>query len=200
MSELLSFPAPEEGSLKRMLGQIAVPLLLFAVSLSFLLLLSQFLLIGRLAKVEVAGGSKSVEEMQMLRSSLTASIVSAEEKRGNLLFPERDATYASIVKLQEKDRGMERLHVQILEQATGLSSSPDAIHLDEITFSPDLQKVLLKGDVRFVGPRSMTLLAQFTDALRRLPSVTALEGEEFTRLDDPKTGFHSPFSLTLTIQ
>jgi hypothetical protein len=200
MQDTLLLSAPPESSLRRVLGQVSVPLLLFAVSLSFLLLLSEFLLIGRLQKVEVAGGSKSVMEMQALHKSLTASIVSTEEKRGDLLFPERDDLYMSVRALQDEGQTTERLYAEILEQVKGLSSAPDSIHIDVLQVTPDAHTVTLKGDVRFVGPRSMTLLAQFTDSLRRLPEVKALEGETFTRLDDPKMGFHSPFDLTLTLQ
>jgi hypothetical protein len=46
----------------------------------------------------------------------------------------------------------------------------------------------------------MTVLAQFTEVLREDPRIVSLIAPNFTRLQDPKIGPHSPFTITLSLR
>ena len=64
-----------------------------------------------------------------------------------------------------------------------------------------MEKIVeISGDVRNVGLRSMTVLAQFVDAVASLPSVASVQRPVFTREKDEDVGFHSPFTFHITLQ
>jgi hypothetical protein len=72
----------------------------------------------------------------------------------------------------------------------------DGVVIERLRMDAVTREVRVHGDVRGVGPGSMTVLAEFVDLLRAHPSVHALKAPAFTREDDPGVGFHSPFTLS----
>ena len=76
----------------------------------------------------------------------------------------------------------------------------DAIVLLGYYFSADSNTVEVRGDVRNVGPRSMTVLAKFVEEVRDIAMVLDVASSRFTRLEDDDVGFHSPFVLRIILQ
>lgn len=92
------------------------------------------------------------------------------------------------------------LQDQVERIAADVAEGESMIVID--SFSVDLSEgtVHLSGDVRNVGPRSMTLLASFVEAIGEASFVGDLEPPAFTRVDDGKGNVHSPFSFSFTIE
>ena len=179
------------------LRRTAVPFLLFAIVLTALLVLSWLLLLPALTQVEMGGRERSVAELRSYRSDLRASILELEGRRDEFVRPEGDSVYEV---LRERKRtqpdifaqkdALQRLSVSLVPKQR------DVVALEALRYDASNDSIELTGDVRNVGPRSMTILAQFTEALRRLPFIESVQTPRFVREDDPVLGPHSPFTIT----
>jgi len=58
----------------------------------------------------------------------------------------------------------------------------------------------IRGEIRNVDTRTMTVLAEFAQSLTSLPAVASATTPTFAREEDSKIGFHSPFDITLTLK
>ncbi len=58
----------------------------------------------------------------------------------------------------------------------------------------------ITGDVRNVGPRSMTVLAQFTEELRSQPFTSEIRHPSFSRVQDKDGNFSSPFNIQIILE
>lgn len=189
---LPSPPAPRAIALR-----LAPPLLLFSLALSMLLLASWHFLLPRFLTVEVNGEAKSGSEIMAYKAALEADIRGKEEKRDAFLLPVHDARFLLLGESRHTRRSVARALQDIRQSARNMGDGVVVLSRIAVHQQGTLE---LAGDVGSVGPRSMTMLAAFVDALEHLPGVSSVTEPRYERIDDPKTGPHSPFTLSLQMQ
>jgi hypothetical protein len=182
-----------------MLERLALPFFLFAFVFAVIIAGARVLWFPQLLRVQVAGVARDVPAMQEYRATLQEEIKSLTERREELIMPLHDEDFEFLKARTKQHASFAFLHDVISTQAQTVTNQPDAIHMSAMSYQPDRKNLTLTGDVRFVGPRSMTVLAQFIDSLSALPFVTSLQTPIFDRIEDPKTGFHSPFTAELSL-
>jgi len=195
MLSLPGHPQPFGIILKR----VAVPFVVFAGVLLALLVLSWFLLLPRLTRVAVGGERRTAEDVMSYRNALAADIQRQEEDREAFVLPFLHPQYETMKR--DRDVALSIMDVQerLEEAARSVTSQPDAVHLYGLSFDANTNVVSLRGDVRFVGPSSMTVLAQFVETLRSKPFVAEIREPQFQRLDDADIGPHSPFEFSFRL-
>lgn len=180
------------------INRIAMPSLLFAGSLFGLLLLSWTFLLPRFTHVERPDGSRlSPRQVSTLERAIKAELTNAEEHRMTLVRAVNDPLYVSL----RTNRDAQMTPTDILEHirltAARIGAADDVVHIHQIAV--DGSRVTLKGDVRNVGLRSMTVLAAFTDAVADLPFVDDIHRPAFTRVQLPDGTYQSPFELSFSL-
>lgn len=181
------------------LARIALPLLLFTGILCALLLLSYALLLPRFTRVDVMGKRLSPREVIEHRNQLTASLHALEEDRSTLILPFIDPLFDALKSLRGATPSLTVIHRELADAAARTGEASGTILLSSLSFDVETREVRVSGDVRHVGPRSMTLLASFIEQVESLPMVTALVRPAFAREEDPQIGFHSPFTFTFSV-
>ena len=189
---------PSVGSIIR---RVALPFLLFSTVFFGLLLLSYYLLLPRLTQVEVAGKQHNTAQLQSYVTDLQAEVNKLEDARSDFVTPLRDGLYGAIKKDKFSTKGFNDLQEQIIDTAEKvIEEKEEAIHFASFEYFPTKQIFHLSGDVSNVGPRSMTLLAQFVDLLKGMEEVESVDLPRFTREHSEEKGYYSPFDFTLHIQ
>ena len=187
-------------SLSEIFRRAALPFALFTGVLAGLLICSWYLLLPMFTRVEVGGSVLDLASLLTYRAQLQAELATAEEARAASLLPMRDASYETLKDRKRRAPSILGIRETLRSIARGITEQPDAVHLSRFALLPDGKTLQLSGDVRFVGPRSMTILAQFIDALENSPLVAAVSLPRFVREEDPVTGPHSPFSVNITLK
>ncbi len=175
------------------------PLFLFAAVLAGLLLLSFALLLPLFTRVEVQGSLRSLKDLEELRSDLESKVTDASARRESAVLPFHDARYAALANAGESTSNFSELRRALQKKSDAIIDQPDAIHLDAITYDAEEQSLMIEGDVRFVGARSMTLLAQFVEEMTKDPIFAEVALPRFMREDGPY-GPHSPFIIEATFR
>ncbi len=191
-------PAPR-ASAATILRRVALPFFLFSTLLFGLLALSWFFLVPRLTRVEVVGSVLGYAELQERRSDLSQEILAAERRREDLTLAIHQPQYLALKAAREARLSLPELKVRLQDIAKKTVTQQDAIHVSALSYDVEKKVVAAEGDVRFVGSRSMTVLAEFVENLRADPAFASVSTPTFLREDDAVTGPHSPFSLTLTL-
>ena len=194
------FPPVVSHTPGAVLARIAMPFCLFSLFLAMLLAVSSVVLLPRFTRIEVGGVSRDVVALRAYRDDLVAKIKDMEDKRHEYMNTVREPAYRTILEHKRARPEFLRLREDVTREAAAAAEQPDAVHITMLHYQPERGDLTFAGDVRFVGPRSMTVLAEFVDALARLPFVAATTQPSYDRQEDPKTGPHSPFTLTLQIQ
>jgi hypothetical protein len=179
--------------------RLAMPFLLFSMVLFGLLLLSWMLLMPNMTRMNISGKLLSAHSVQEYHDDIKQEILVLEDERNQLITPVYDERHINLV--QQKQHTYSFYQMKRLIENAAYTLIPDthnvvnifALHLDQET-----QIISLRGEVTNVGPRSMTVLAQFIDALDVLPFVSSVTQPSFTREEDPDRGFYSPFAITLS--
>ncbi len=171
----------------------------FSGLLALLLGFSWLFVLPRWSSVAIGNKEYSVAELQSYDMSLHASVLDLQQKRNALLVP-ADPTYAALRDGKQDAPLLATVLAQVVDQAHALSQKPDAVHIDRMEYVPATRTLVLTGDVRFVGTSSMTVLAQFTELLGKMSNISSLEQPTYARLQDPVTGPHSPFVISLSLR
>jgi ABC-type transporter Mla MlaB component len=191
--------APSRADHAALLQRVAQPFLLFSAVLTLLLIASDWYLLPRLTRVEVTGSVLDASGLQERKNELAERIAGLEEKRERFALAIHDAAYDA---LKERKLSLESfldLQSLVRETAAGVTDQADAVHISGFDYRPEQKNVRITGDVRHVDSRSMTVLAEFVDALRAQGFVASVETPPFTRADGPD-GPHSPFAFSLTLR
>ncbi len=188
-------------SLPDILERIAVPFALFSIVLLSLLLLSWYLLLPGFTTVDIAGSVRSIADVPLYEQQLMQDIAETQEARDMLVMPLKGSLYENLKEEKRSRALVMRLRSDILHVAISLvPSHPDGVHIQTISFHPSKESVEITGDVRNVGPSSMTVLAQFVDALGHVPSVQNVRASKFVREENAQLGFYSPFTIQLLLE
>lgn len=178
----------------------ALPFALFTGVLAGLMILSWYVLLPLFTRVNVGGSVLDLSSLLTYRAQLQAELLTAEEARAASLLPIQDPSYEMLKDRKRKTPSLLGIRRELRGIAAGLTEQPDAVHLSTFKLLADSKTLQMTGDVRFVGPRSMTILAQFIEALEDSPLVASVALPRFVREEDPVTGPHSPFSVHLTLR
>lgn len=191
-------PIPK-ASFDGILDRVALPFFIFSAVLGAFLLASAAMVLPQFKLVEVSGKTYDAAQLETLRAELTAKVGEAEKRRDELVLPEQEPTHEQAKDERRATPSIAGIRARMLDDMKSIDPA-HGIVVSTFAFDETKNVITLTGDVRNVGPRSMTLLAEFVDGLKKLPGVASIDGEEYVRQEDKKTGPHSPFSLTLHFQ
>ena len=195
----LTEPSAESLPLGLILQRIALPFFLFAAVLAGLLLLSWFLILPIFTSVEVAGTTHTVESLRSYRADLLSDISVAEADRSKYILPVHDEAYLALRVRRNAAPSFLSLFADLTKVASSVATQPDAIHLSKIQYRSDGKLVAIGGDVRFVGPRSMTVLSEFVEAAKKHFKAEEVALPRFVREEQEEIGPHSPFTFSLRL-
>ena len=111
-----------------------------------------------------------------------------------------DETYQALMHEKLSHTSFSLLKADILRIADESAEQNDAVHVSHFSYEPVPGTLKVEGDVRFVGPRSMTVLAQFIENVQAHAGVASMTMPRFVREENPGSGPHSPFTVTVTLQ
>lgn len=174
---------------------------LFSVVLAGLLTVSWYVLVPELTHVEVGGTVRGLQELKSYKSDLEARIISMEGERGSFLLPVDNDLYHRLKTLKESRLQFQRLRSELGHIVKNLvPDEKNIVKLESFTFDAKHSRAELRGEIRNVGPRSMTVLARFVEQIHQLPMVIDVETNRYTRQESDEYGFFSPFVLRLRMQ
>lgn len=192
-------PAPIRPDVATILWRFAWPFFLFSAVLAILLTISWTVLLPRYTRVEVGGAARSERDIVGYKQQLTAQIASQEEERREMVLSIDDPHYEALKEKRRQYRGLDSFRTELTALAKTITGKDDVIHWK--AFDEDSAGTLnVRGDIRNVGTRSMTVLAEFASKLSELPFVTSHTTPAFAREESPGIGPHSPFEITLTLR
>jgi hypothetical protein len=191
---------PSSLSMSDVIRRTALPFFLFSVVLTGLLLISWYALIPELTSVEIAGQKRGLKEIRAYRDDLVSQIETIEANRDEFLMPVQDPIFVGLrAKKQEVPEFM-GLRSDIGRVAQSMHPEMDgAVAISLFAVDIDAKQAKVNGEVRNVGPRSMTVLAEFIDEVRELPGIGEVDTSKYTRKEHPERGFFSPFSLAISL-
>lgn len=181
--------------------RMSIPVLLFCAVFATALGVSQIVILPALTEVEVGGAVRDAAGLKAHAVDLQAKIAGFQEDRDAELMPLHGTPYRTLA-----DMKLTRTPpIDVLDAFRELAraivpGNPGAVFIRSAASDSAENTFTLTGDVSGVGPRSMTVLAQFTEMLRDHPCVAALTAPSFARLEDPMIGPHSPFTIVLILR
>ncbi|MCA9370480.1 MAG: hypothetical protein KC680_00785 [Candidatus Peregrinibacteria bacterium] len=197
MQEDLQHPGPTLSDIVR---RTAIPFCLFAVVLTGLLTLSWLLLIPQITDVTVGGQSRDVSHLQEYNNQIQGEITLLEHKRGAYLLPIHHEVYERLKVIKNERSQFEDLRKELKRIRNELvPGNSTVVSIASITFDAGKHTADIRGDIRNVGPRSMTVLARFVEAVQAINFVIDVEPSQYTRKEDPTLGFYSPFTLHIRL-
>ena len=201
MTNMLNIlPAQRRPSLSAVLWHVSWPFFVFSAVLAVLLALSWSLLLPRYTRIEVGGSLRTADDIRLYQQRLTAQIEEKEEGRRQLVLAVHDPQYDELKEQRRSRVPLDDLRAALSELAKKITGKDDAVSWSAFQYDPEGKTLVITGDMHNVGTSSMTMLAQFSQSLKDLPFVASATTPAFTREEDPKTGFHSPFTITLTLK
>lgn len=192
-----STPEQQPGVFRR----LALPFLLFSAVLAVLLMLSWVLLLPEVTRIEVDGTAKTTNELKVYRAQLMRTITDLKGSRNEYLLPLKETEYGKLTKGKLDDERFDYLFEQVRSAGTQLiADKTDIVSLKKFSYDASLKKAVVEGMIRNVGPQSMTVQAQYIEALRVLPGIERVDNSRYTRKEDPEIGFYSPFVIELFVE
>ncbi len=198
MTELTSLPP--RPAFSAVLWRVAWPFFLFCGVLLSLLALSWTLLLPRYTRIDVGGTLRSAEGIEQYRSELAAQIAAKEEERRQMVLAVHDPSYDALKDHRRQRVPLEAMMSALIEYGKTTMGDEATVHWSGFDYDPAAKTLVIRGDIRDAGARSMTMLAQFADSLHAVPFVASVTVPPYGREDDPRVGFRSPFVITLTLQ
>jgi len=185
----------------KVVRRIAVSTFLFSTVFTGTLLISELFVLPRLTRVEIEGSSKSVSDVRQYHTELTADLLKLEQERNFYVLPLQNELFSELkeVKYGQKDYVVQK---EMIEQAADgfFMEGKKVVFIYSMQFDSEGSVLEVRGDVRNVGPRSMTILAQFTESVRSLPFVSSVQNPKFSRGHSEELGTYSPFVLRIHTQ
>ena len=195
-SEFGQETAQEAVAVSTILSRISSASLLFSAVFVTILLLSWLFLLPRLTQLQWQGQTVSLSAILPYEQSLRAQLVVLEAQRTKLVLPVQDAKYDALKVRKYCYPLVQDIDAQL--RAASAKMGENVAHIASLRFVQE-GTVTLTGEIHNVGPRSMTVLAQFVKELKGVGIVQDVKPPSFTREKGPQ-GFYSPFTLTLRIK
>jgi len=191
---------PVGPTLGHILKRVALPFFLFSAVLFGFLTLSWYLILPKLTTIEVAGQKRDAVQLKNYVMDLQANVLEMEDVRSELVTPLRSGLYGVAKEFKFSVLSPMSLCSQIMQIGSELvADQKDAIHISILRYNQSKGTLHLEGRVQNVGPRSMTVLAQFVEALKELEWVSDINLPRFTRDHDQEKGYISPFVFQLQL-
>lgn len=191
----------QSHSFEDIVRRTAFSFFLFSVVLAGLLTVSWYVLVPGLTHVEVSGTVRGLQELKSYKADLEARIISMEDERGSFLLPVDNDLYNRLKILKESRLEFQRLRSDLGQIVKDLvPDQKNVVQLESFTFDAKHSAAELRGEIRNVGPRSMTVLARFVEQIHSLPTVIDVETSRYTRQESDDYGFFSPFVLRLRMK
>lgn len=200
MSTLSPHLPARRPALSTVLWSVAWPFFLFSLVLVTLMTLSWLLLLPRYTRIDVGGQLRSAEDIRRYGADLTAQITSKEEERRQSVLAVHDPDYDRLKDGRRTRMPLDEIRTKLEKHAATVAGKTDAIIFSAFDYDPGMKTLVVRGEVRNVDTRSMTVLAEFATSLNDLPFVASNTTPAFSREEDKKTGFHSPFAITITLK
>jgi hypothetical protein len=182
-------------TLRDILARVSLPSALFGFSLLGFVAASWIFLVPQLLTIEVSGVAHRMGDLQGYRAELQTKILTAEEARQQALRAVQSPQYQALLDARVTAPSSFQIREQIDETIRKLDDR-NAVHIQQFSFTPGTREVQISGEVRGVGPRSMTVLAAWVDVLRSAAFVRDFRGPEFTRAASETNGPYSPFTMS----
>lgn len=192
--------ADSARSISEALKRLAIPMALFTVSLVGMLGISSFTILPALTTVEVSGNKNTMDELSRYAAKLEADIATFEAGRTATLEPLHDSPYSALIQRKLLAPKLRSFLDSLAQVIARVEPTEGVVVIEHLRFEPANNVAVLRGDVRNVGPQSMTVLAQLIESLRDTPSVASVTTPQFTRKQDAELGSHSPFTVNITLQ
>ena len=174
---------------------------LFSLVLTAFLALSWYVLVPELTRVEIGGSVRGLQELKDYKADLEGQIVALEESRGSFLLPVNHGLYQQLKRLKNDRLKFQDLRREIREVIKELvPGRTDVVVLSGFYFDASKNIGEIHGQVANVGPRSMTVVAQFVEEIHRIPMVINVETSRFTRQEGENGSFFSPFTIRMTVR
>lgn len=197
----MKHPHEKRQSLDQIFRRSSLQFFLFSAALMGLLMLSRYVLLPPLTQVEVSGSLMGLQELQVHKQGVEKDIIALEKKRNSFLSPQQSDIYRTLQK-----RKLARMRVQDIRKDIGriaktlVPDQEDVILLLGMEYDGRGDVVEIWGEVRNVGTRSMTVLAQFVESLRDLRLVKDIDASRYTRREDQDGSYYSPFDIYLLLE
>lgn len=184
------------------LQRTALPFFLFSLVLTTLLMITKMTVLPALLSVDIDGTTRNVQDLKTYHDVLAEQIAKKVDQRNTLILPMEGTDYRSLADWKQEQYSFSFLTSSLsqLAKAVPATEGGTAVYVESIRYYPIDKMVEMRGDVRNVGPRSMTVLAQFVESLQAEPYVSTVEHPTFTRVEDKNLGFLSPFHLKIALQ
>ncbi len=172
----------------------------FSATLAVALLISATVGLPLLASV-ATGAATTPGRVHERSAELSRQIAALEARRLMLVHPLSGSLYGTLLAERTQDRAW-RVALNAVQQLAATFPADDggaAVQITQIQLENDSGSLVLNGTVRGVGTRSMTVLAQFSEALQTLPNIETVQSPRFQRELDPN-GPYSPFMIHLLLQ
>lgn len=202
--EMGATEAPDESasgrvSLSAVLWRFSWPFCLFCFLLAALMTVSWALLLPRYTRVEVGGELRNTAQIIAHRAALEAKISSQESERRRLTMAVHDPQYDDLKAGRLGRVPLDELRSRLTEHAAKIAARNDVVLWNSFAYDPEEKMLRIRGSVGNVGVRSMTVLAAFAQSLKSLSFIAKVTTPRFMREEDYKTGFRSPFDITITL-
>ena len=184
------------------LHRTAVPFALFSAVLASLLLVTRETVLPALLSVEIGGSVRNVQELKTYHEALQEQVDRKEKQRNKLILPMEGSKYQNLTDWKQSQYELSFLtssFAQVAKKIPGLEGK-SAVYIHSLKYYPIDNAMEVTGDVRNVGPRSMTVLAEFLEEVQVQPFVKEVKHPTFTRAEDKKIGFYSPFTLSISLE
>ncbi|MDA0375817.1 MAG: hypothetical protein O3A80_00710 [bacterium] len=174
---------------------------LFSIVLTALLTLSWYILVPELTQVDVGGTVRGLQELKAYKTNLEGQILTLEDQRGSFLLPVNHDLYERLKGLKNDRLEFQELRKDIRQVMIDLlPGRTDVVSISGFEFNAATKTGEVFGRVQNVGPRSMTVLAQFVEDISQIPMVLNVETSRYTRQESENGAFYSPFTLRIRVR
>ena len=181
--------------------RILLSFTIFSFVLAGALLASRTFLLPKLTHVKVAGEERDIQEIRAYHKRLVAQLSDAEEQRMDLMFPIQNEQYRALLAAKQRAPDFLALKDRLQNVAQQFADGgTQSIFFSDMRLRERERLLEVTGEVRNVGQRSMTVLAQFVEAVHALPIVADVQNPRFTRSSSAEKGDFSPFTIRITLR
>lgn len=181
--------------------RILISFAVFSFVLTGALFISRIFLLPKLTHMQVAGENRDIQELRSYHSELTAQLSSAESNRMNLILPIQNEQYRALIADKQQSPDFLSIRQRLLNVAQQFANEGiQTVFFLGMNLNEDAHTMDLRGEVRNVNQRSMTVLAQFVEAVQDLPFVADVKNPRFTRSYTSEQDPFSPFTISITIR
>ncbi|MBT3293273.1 hypothetical protein HOD24_04205 [Candidatus Peregrinibacteria bacterium] len=198
----MSLASQKSSTPFQILQRTSVPLVLFTLTLTCLLFLSQSVFLPALLMVDISGSKHNAHELKTYHEALLEQVKHKQEMRSNLVLSMQGTDYRKLSDWKQSHYPFQSLLSTVSQVSRSLHNKDgdQVVFIDNIKYFPVDGQLKLNGNVKNAGPRSMTILAQLVEELRSQPFVESLKSPSFSRIEDSVGGFITPFDIQISLK